>query len=97
MQNDSSGPKLKRKIEILENKEVCIVEMLYKSNVIVLVYADQRNKIVIWDDHEKRNRTEITFQPTQLIIGVKLRKDMIVLIFHDKTFIFDFATLKLIE
>jgi hypothetical protein len=60
LQNDSSNKRLKKKVQELEN-EVCIVEMMYKTNVIVLVYANQRNKVVIWDDHEKKNRTEITF------------------------------------
>lgn len=35
--------------------------MMYKTNVIVLVYEDARNQVVIWDDHDKKNRTEITF------------------------------------
>ena len=80
----------------LEN-EVCIVEMMYKTNVIVLVYANQRNKVVIWDDHEKKNRTEITFNANQLIMNIKLRKDMMIVILQEKTFIFNFVTLKLIE
>ena len=71
--------------------------MMYKTNVIVLVYANQRNKVVIWDDHEKKNRTEITFNANQLIMNIKLRKDMMIVILNDKTFIFNFVTLKLIE
>lgn len=43
------------------NTNIALVEMMYKTNVIVLVYEQQRNKVVIWDDHEKKNRTEITF------------------------------------
>ena len=71
--------------------------MMYKTNVIVLVYANQRNKVVIWDDHEKKNRTEITFNANQLIKNIKLRKDMMIVILMEKTFIFNFVTLKLIE
>jgi len=76
---------------------VAIVEMMYKTNVIVLVFEEQRNKVVIWDDHEKKNRTEITFNANQLIMNVKLRKDMMVVVLAEKTFIFNFVTLKLIE
>jgi hypothetical protein len=71
--------------------------MMYKTNVIVLVYEQQRNKVVIWDDHEKKNRTEITFNANQLIMNVKLRKDMMIVVLNEKTFIFNFVTLKLIE
>ena len=71
--------------------------MMYKTNVIVLVYEQQRNKVVIWDDHEKQNRTEITFTANQLIMSVKLRKDMMIVVLNEKTFIFNFVTLKLIE
>ena len=71
--------------------------MMYKTNVIVLVYANQRNKVVIWDDHEKKNRTEITFNANQLIMNVKLRKDMMIVMLDTKAFIFNFVTLKLIE
>ena len=60
MQNDSTGPKLKKKVQDL-GKNIALIEMMYKTNVIVLVYENQRNKVVIWDDHEKKNRTEITF------------------------------------
>ena len=71
--------------------------MMYKTNVIVLVYEQQRNKVVIWDDHEKKNRTEITFNANQLIMNVKLRKDMMIVVLNEKAFIFNFVTLKLIE
>lgn len=53
--------------------------------------------MVIWDDHEKKNRTEITFNANQLIMNVKLRKDMMIVVLAEKTFIFNFVTLKLIE
>lgn len=74
-----------------------MIEMMYKTNVIVLVYEDQKNRVVIWDDHEKKNRTEITFNENQLIMNLKLRKDMMIVVLQEKTFIFNFTTLKLIE
>lgn len=96
LQNDSGSTKLKKKVQDL-GKNIAFVEMMYKTNVIVLVYENQRNKVVIWDDHEKKNRTEITFNANQLIMNVKLRKDMMVVVLTEKTFIFNFVTLKLIE
>lgn len=77
LQNDSGSTRSKKKVQDL-NTNIAIVEMMYKTNVIVLVYEQQRNKVVIWDDHEKKNRTEITFNANQLIMNVKLRKDMMI-------------------
>lgn len=71
--------------------------MMYKTNIIVLVLANQKNKVVIWDDHEKKNRTEITFNSGSDIKNIKLRKDMLVVVLEDKVFVFNFETLKLIE
>jgi hypothetical protein len=70
---------------------------MYKTNIIVLVFASQRNKVVIWDDHEKKNRTEITFNNNIEIKNIKLRKEMLLVVLEDKVFVFNFETLKLIE
>lgn len=88
-----------------------LIEMMYKTNIIVLVLASQKNKAVIWDDHEKKNRTEITFNAGSEIKNIRLRKDMLgkshrlffisqymlVVVLEDKVFVFNFETLKLIE
>ena len=71
--------------------------MMYKTNIIVLVFTKQKNKVVIWDDHEKKNRTEITFNNNSDIKNIKLRKDMLIVVLEDKIFVFNFETLKLIE
>lgn len=71
--------------------------MMYKTNIIVLVLSKQKNKVVIWDDHEKKNRTEITFNSNAEIKNIRLRKDMLVVVLEDKIFVFNFETLKLIE
>lgn len=71
--------------------------MMYKTNIIVLVFTKQKNKVVIWDDHEKKNRTEITFAASSEIRNIKLRKDILVIVLDDKIFVFNFETLKLIE
>lgn len=71
--------------------------MIYKSNIILLVYANQKNKLIIWDDLEKKNRTEITFNASNEIKNIKVRKDILVAVLEDKVFIFNCETLKLIE
>ena len=52
---------------------------------------------MIWDDHEKKNRTEITFNNNIEIKNIKLRKEMLLVVLEDKVFVFNFETLKLIE
>lgn len=52
---------------------------------------------MIWDDHEKKNRTEITFNNNSDIKNIKLRKEMLVVVLDDKIFVFNFETLKLME
>lgn len=69
--------------------------MMYRTNFIVLVLTSQRHKIIIWDDFERKNRTEISFN--SVIKNVKLRKDMLAVVLETKTFIFAFQTLKLID
>ena len=71
--------------------------MMYKTNIIVLVFEKAKNKVVIWDDHEKKNRTEITFNNSSEIKNIKLRKEMLVVVLDDKIFVFNFETLKLME
>ena len=76
-------------------ESVEIIEMMYKTNFIVLVLSSALHKVVIWDDHERKNRTEITFN--SVVQNVKLRKDMLIVVLEHKTFIFAFMTLQLIE
>lgn len=78
-------------------ESVYLIEMMYKTNIIVLVFTKQKNKVVIWDDHEKKNRTEITFNNNSEIKNIKLRKEMLVVVLDDKIFVFNFDTLKLME
>jgi len=69
--------------------------MMYRTNFIVLVLASQNHKVVIWDDHERKNRTEISFN--SVVRNIKLRKDMLIVVLESKTFIFGFMSLKLME
>lgn len=68
---------------------------MYKTNFIVLVMSSTPHKVIIWDDYERKNRTEIAFNAP--IKNVRLRKDMLVVVLEAKTFIFSFLMLKLIE
>ncbi len=79
------------------SESVELIEMMYKTNIIVLVFTKSKNKVVIWDDHEKKNRTEITFNNNSDIKNIRLRKDILVVVLEDKIFVFNFETLKLIE
>lgn len=58
--------------------EVGMVEMLFRTNIFVIVGTDNNsdvksNKLVIWDDKEKKQIT--TYKYTTPILKVKLRKD----------------------
>jgi hypothetical protein len=76
-------------------ESVELIEMMYRTNFIVLVLSSQKHKVVIWDDYERKNRTEISFN--SVVKNIKLRKDMLVVVLEQKTFIFAFMALKLIE
>ena len=78
-------------------ESVALIEMMYKTNIIVLVFEKVKNKVVIWDDHEKKNRTEITFNNSSEIKNIRLRKETLVVVLDDKIFVFNFETLKLME
>lgn len=76
---------------------VAFVEMMYKTNILVLVYEKSKHKVVIWDDCEKKNRTEISFNNSKDIRNIKVSKEMLLVALEDSLFIFNFDTLKLIE
>jgi len=77
--------------------KVSLVEMMYKSNVLVLVTEAEKNKLIVWDDHSNKVRSEIAFDAGLEILNVKLSKDIMMVVFENKSLIFDFVTLKLIE
>ena len=69
--------------------------MMYRTNFIILVLSSARNKVIVWDDHERKNRTEVTFN--SIIKAVRVRKDLLVIVLEEKTFIFSFPGLQLVE
>ncbi len=78
--------------------------MMNKSNIIALVFTNDPKQVVIWDDHEEENRTEISFSSD--VMAIKLRKDMyeiripyidrLIVVLIDKVFVFSFEGLKCI-
>ena len=90
MENDSSKNRMRKKFQNL-NESIEIIEMLYQTNFIILVLSSARHKVVVWDDHERKNRTEFTFN--SVIRSIKIRRDMLVVILEHKAFIFSLNSL----
>ncbi|URE25786.1 zinc finger C3HC4 type family protein [Musa troglodytarum] len=77
-----------------------IVEMLFHCNFLALVGEDTNtqfppNKVMIWDDHQRRCTYELTFRSH--VRGVKLRRDLIVVVLENKIYVYNFADLKLVH
>ena len=68
---------------------------MYKTHFIVLVLSSAKHKVVVWDDYERKNRTEITFNSP--VKNIRLNKELMVVVLELKTFVFYFSTLQLIE
>ena len=41
------------------DKKVLIVEMMYNSDIMVLVYENKRNTVVVWDNQEKKEENQL--------------------------------------
>jgi WD repeat-containing protein 45 len=57
---------------------VCIIELLYRSNIMVFVGSGQKpefppNKVLFWDDSQLKVIGEINFK--SIVRGVRLRED----------------------
>jgi len=94
IQNDGSKKQPSTHTVVLD-EPVCMIEMMYRSNFIALVFANERNKVIIWDDYEKRTRTEVSFHSD--VRNLKLSKDMLVVAVDEKVFVFNFEDLKCID
>ena len=73
---------------------VRIIEMLFRSNLFAIVFHPGE-KVYIWDDHQEVFIGELTFH-TQ-VLGVRLRRDKIVVVLAQKIFIYNFEDLKLLK
>ena len=77
-----------------------MVIMLYRTDIFALVGSDSNNEhksneLMIWDDYKKSITREMKFG--QKILNVKLRKDKIIVVFHDKIHVFELPTFKQID
>ena len=77
--------------------EITMVIMLYRTNILALVGSednleDKNNKLIIWDDHQKKRLSEVKF--SEKIMNVKLRKDIIIVVSRVKIFVFNLNTFK---
>jgi WD40 repeat protein len=77
-----------------------MVVMLYRTNILALVGTENnpifnKNKVVIWDDYQKKKLSELKF--SQTILNLKLRKDKIVVICSDKIYVFSLSSFQNID
>lgn len=77
-----------------------IVEMLFRSNVFAIVGdgTDPNylpNKLIVWDDFQTTPLAELEF--TDEIINVRMRRNIILVATRKKSFVYNFADLKLLH
>ncbi|KAJ3117514.1 WD repeat domain phosphoinositide-interacting protein 3 [Phlyctochytrium bullatum] len=73
---------------------IAIVEMLYRSNYVVLVGGGRNpkfppNRVIVWDDH--RGRVILQMQFKSEVKAVKLRKDRMVIVFWNRVSVYTFS------
>ena len=77
-----------------------IVEMIENSNFLVLMGGGEipkynKNKVVIWDDHENKVIAELKFIST--ILRVKYIKDYLIVVCQKRIYIFNFNTYEVFD
>lgn len=87
-------------INLVLDGEISMVIMLYKTNILALVGSESneiynKNKVIIWDDYQKKSLCELKF--SQNILNLKLRKDKIVVICLDKIYLFSLSSFQSID
>ena len=76
------------------------VEMLYKSNFLALLGGGiapkfNNNKVVIWDESQKKVISELKFITP--VINIKLKKDLLFVICQIRIYLFNFNTYDIID
>lgn len=79
---------------------VGIAEMYYRSNLIVLVGQSSTglylpNKVIIWDDHQKKSIAELEFHSA--VKSVRVNRNFLVVFLIDKVYIYNFNNLRLVH
>ena len=94
----STSP-LKRIADREFEEGICLMDMLFKTNILVLVKKntydnrDNENKVLLWDDKLRKIIGEISCKSK--VSQVYLRKDYITIILRRKIYIYKLADLKL--
>lgn len=77
-----------------------MVVMLYRTNILALIGSESnpiynKNKVIIWDDYQKKSLSELKF--SQNILNIKLRKDKLLVICLDKIYLFNLSSFESID
>jgi len=75
-------------------------EMFYRSNILGLIGGGNHpkyymNKAIIWNDKEGNPIGEFTFKSK--VLGIRLRKDVILIVLETKIFVYNFNDFELID
>lgn len=74
---------------------VRIVEMFYKTNILIIVDENHPHKASVWDDIDRKFVAEFEFRYD--IVGVKVRKKKLIIITVKNIYIYNFTNLKLAD
>ena len=76
------------------------IEMLYRTNLLAITGHSNSpqfppNKVLMYDDHLQRTVGDLSFR--QKVLTTKLRRDRIVVVLRDRTYIYNFADMTLLD